>query len=224
MTTAGDFPTAQPSGRSVLFGLAPSIVVNAALPVIAYGQLTDRGWSPTSALLASSVFPIAATVFSLARSRALDGLGLVSLALIVVGVAGSLLSGNPRFLLIKELALNGIFGLIFAGSLFFPRPLAFFFGRQFATGGDPERVVAWNAYWVYPQFRRVQYTITIVWAVVLVTEAIVRVALVFVLPVSTFVWLSPMIFYGALIGTMVWMFAYVQRTRGEAVLAGVEVI
>jgi hypothetical protein len=208
----------------VLIGLIPSIVVNAVLPVIAFGQLTDRGWSSTSALIATSVFPVAATLFSLARSRTVDGLSVISLALIAVGIVGTLLSGNPRFGLVKESVLTGAFGLVFAASLLFPRPLAFYFGRQFATGGDPARLAAWNSYWVYPQFRRVQYTITIVWAVALVSEAAVRVVLVFVLSVGTMVWLSQVIFYAVLISLLGWMFSYIGRSRARAVDAGVDVI
>ncbi len=208
----------------MLLGLIPSIVVNAVLPVIGFGQLTGRGWSPTSALIATSVFPIAATLFSLARSRTLDGLGVVSLALIAVGIAGTLLSGNPRFGLVKESVLTGAFGCVFAASLLFPRPLAFFFGRQFATGGDPARVAEWNAYWIYPQFRHVQYTITVVWAAALLAEAAIRVVLVLLLPVGTMVWLSQVIFYAVLISVMVWMFSYVGRARGRAAAAGVDVI
>jgi hypothetical protein len=56
-------------------------------------------------------------------------------------------------------------------------------------------VQTWNSYWVYPEFRRVQYTITVVWAAALLLDAGVRVALTFVLPTASMVGLSPVIFY-----------------------------
>ncbi len=209
---------------SVFLGLVPGIVVNAVLPVVAYSILTGQGWSQVAALSASAVFPLVATLVSIARTRSLDGLALISLILIVVGLLGSLVSGSPRFLLVKESVLSGVFGLAVAVSLALPRPLAFFFGRQFATGGDPVRVQTWNSYWVYPQFRRVQYTITAVWAVVLLLDAGIRVVLTFVLPVASLVWLSPLIFYAGLFAMLTWMFAYIGRARARASAAGVDTL
>jgi hypothetical protein len=209
---------------AVFLGLIPGIVVNAVLPFVAYTILTGRGWSPVAALSTSAAFPLIATLVSIARTRSLDGLALISLILIVLGLLGSLVSGSPRFLLVKESVVSGVFGIVFAVSLVLPRPLAFFFGRQFATTGDPDRVQTWNGYWVYPEFRRVQYTITAVWAAVLLLDAGVRVFLTFVLPVATIVWLSPVIFYVGLFGMLMWMFSFVSRARARASAAGIETL
>jgi len=208
----------------VFLGLIPGILVNAILPFVAYTILTGRGWSPVAALSTAAAFPVIATLVSIARTRSLDGLALISLILIVVGLLGSLVSGSLRFHLVKESVLTGVIGIAFAVSLALPRPLAFFFGRQFATAGDPARVQIWNGYWVYPQFRRVQYTITVVWAVVLLLDAGVRVVLTFVLPAASMVWLSPVIFYVGLFAMLMWMFAYVGRARAHASAAGVETL
>jgi intracellular septation protein A len=208
----------------VFLGLIPGIVVNAVLPFVAYTIRTGWGWSPVAALSTSAAFPAIATLVSIARTRSLDGLALISLILIALGLLGSLVSGSPRFALVKESVLSGLFGIAFAVSLALPRPLAFFFGRQFATAGDPARVQTWNSYWVYPQFRRVQYTITAVWAAVLLLDAGARVVLAFVLPVATMAWLSPVIFYVGLFATLMWMFSYVGRARVRASAAGVETL
>jgi hypothetical protein len=219
-----DTPSESVRPASVFLGLIPGIVVNAVLPFVAYTILTGQGWSPVAALSASAVFPVLATLVSIARTRSLDGLALITLILIALGLLGSLVSGSPRFALVKESVLSGVFGLAFAVSLALPRPLAFFFGRQFATGGDPGRVQTWNGYWAYPQFRRVQYTITAVFAVVLLLDAGVRVVLTFVLPVATMVWLSSVIFYVGLFAMLMWMFSYVGRARARASAAGVETL
>ena len=209
---------------AVFLSLIPGIVVNAVLPVIAYTILTGRGFSPVAALTSSAIFPVIATMVSIARTRSLDGLALISLILIALGLIGSLVSGSPRFALVKESVLSGMFGLAFAVSLVLPRPLAFFFGRQFATGGEPSRVETWNSYWAYPEFRRVQYTITAVWAAALLLDAGLRVVLTFILSVATVVWLSPVIFYVGLLAMLIWMFSYVARARARAAAAGVETL
>jgi hypothetical protein len=167
---------------------------------------------------------VIATLVSIARTRSLDGLALISLILIVLSLLGSLVSGSPRFHLVKESVLTGVFGIACAVSLALPGPLAFFFGRQFATAGNPARVQIWNSYWVYPQFRRVQYTITAVWAAVLLLDAGVRVVLTFVLPVASIVWLSPLIFYAGLFALLMWMFSYIARARARASAVGVETL
>jgi hypothetical protein len=208
----------------VFLGLIPDILVNAVLPLVAYTILTSRGWSSVAALSTAAVFPVVATLVSIARTRSLDGLALISLILIILGLLGSLVSGSARFLLVKESVLTGVFGIAFAVSLVLPRPLAFFFGRQFATAGDPGRVLTWNSYWVYPQFRRVQYTITAMWAAVLLLDAGVRVVLTFVLHIATMVWLSPVAFYVGLFAMMMWMFSYIGRARARASAAGVETL
>jgi intracellular septation protein A len=208
----------------VFLGLIPAIIVNAVLPLVAYTILTGRGWSPVGALSASAVFPVIAMLVSIARTRGLDGLALITLILIVLGLLGSLVSGSPRFHLVKESVLTGAFGIACAVSLVLPRPLAFFFGRQFATAGDSARVQIWNSYWVYPQFRRVQYTITGVWAAGLLLDAGLRVVLSLVLPVADVVWLSPAIFYAGLFALLMWMFSYIGRARARASAAGVETL
>lgn len=204
------------SSVPVLAGLLPSIVLNAVLPIIAYSVLTSAGWSATSALLATSVFPIAGTLVGLARSRSLDGLALMSLGFIAIGIAGTLVTGSGRFMLAKEAVLTGVGGIVFALSTLWRRPLAFYFGRQFATGGDPQRIRRWNSYWRYPAFRRVQYTITWVWAIAFLADAGVRLALVSLLPVSTMVWLSQVLLYAVIIAVMTWMFGYIGRTTARA--------
>ena len=208
----------EPIRRAGFFlSLTPGILVNAVLPVVAYTILTSRGWSPVAALSTSAAFP-------LIPDRSLDGLALISLILIVLSLLGSLVSGSPRFHLVKESVLTGVFGIACAVSLALPGPLAFFFGRQFATAGNPARVQIWNSYWVYPQFRRVQYTITAVWAAVLLLDAGVRVVLTFVLPVASIVWLSPLIFYAGLFALLMWMFSYIARARARASAVGVETL
>jgi hypothetical protein len=204
-------------------GLAVSVVVNGVLPVVAYGYLTGHGWTSTSALIGTSIFPIIASLVSLARSRTVDGLSLMSIGFIALGIVGSLLSGSARFLLVKESVLAGLFGVAFAASLALPRPLAYFFGRQFATGGDPYRIEQWDGYWQYPQFRRVQRVITVVWAAALIADAGVRIALVFTLPLATMVWLSPVCLYVVLGATTAWTIAFGRRSQARAQRAGYDV-
>ncbi len=175
----------QPGAGAVLRSLAPSLLINGVLPIVLY-QVLPAGVATIPALVAGSVFPIAYTAWGWACTRSLDLIAAISLFFIVVGALSSLVSGSTRFTLIKELFFTGLFGLVFFGSLLAPRPLMFYVARQFATGGVPERVRRWDDLWQYPGFRHPMRVMTAMWGTTFVADALIRVALVFILSTSVF--------------------------------------
>src|SRR5262252_2475647 len=96
-----DSPSRPGQGMSLRAQL-PSLLVNAVAPFAAYQILTSLGVSGVSALASSAVFPVLGIGWSFARTRRPDIIGVVSLTFILVGVAASLLSGDPRFVLVKD--------------------------------------------------------------------------------------------------------------------------
>ncbi len=209
----GDFQS--PTMRGMMLSMAPSILVNGVLTVVAYQILLSRHVSSVTALILTALIPAAWTVGSLARTRRVDALGALSLIFIALGIVASLISGNARFLLLKESFLTGLFGLVFLGSFLLPRPLMFYFGRQFATGGEAKRMARWEGLWQYESFRRGNRVMTAVWGIGLVLEAAARVALVFVLSVSAFVVVSPIMVYGVLFGLIFWTISYSRAAARE---------
>jgi hypothetical protein len=139
-----DSPSRPGQGMSLRAQL-PSLLVNAVVPFAAYQVLTSLGVSTVLALASSAVFPVLGIGWSFARTQRPDIIGVVSLSFILVGVAASLLSGDPRFLLVKDSLMTGVVGLLCFGSLVLvPRPLLFYFGRQFSSAGDPARAAHSN--------------------------------------------------------------------------------
>lgn len=204
------------STRSALRGMLPSIVVNGVLPFLLYQALKRSGVAAVPALSAGAIFPVVSTAVGWLRTRQADVIGLISLFFIVIGVVTSLLSGDVQFTLLKESFLTGLNGLIFFGSLFTARPLMFYMARQVSTGGDPEAIANWNARWQFPMFRHAMRTMTSVWGGVFLADALIRVALVFILPISTFLVVSQVMFYAVLIGTMRWTMSYGRRMQRQA--------
>jgi hypothetical protein len=202
--------------RSSLRGLVPSLLVNAVAPYLAYQLLTDRGVDSLQALQTSAIFPVVGLARGYVRSRRLDIIGLISLVLIVLGVVASLISGDARFILIKESLLTGMFGLVWLATLLMPRPLMFYVGRQFTSGGDPARAADFEARWQYPAFRAVCRIMTVVWGVALLLEAGLRVALSFVLPIPIFLLVSPVLALAVTVGLIAWTMAYARRSRQRA--------
>lgn len=210
-------PAATP-GRPDPRGIARSVIVSAICPYVLFQILSQHGVPTVEALSAGAVFPLGATLVSWFRVRRVDGIGIVTLALIIVGVVTSLISGNVRFVLVKESLLTGGFGVVCLVSLLAPRPLMFYFGRQFATGGDPARLAWYDGLWQYPAFRFMNRLITVVWGVAYLLEALVRVVLSFVLAPAAVIAVSPVLALGVTFLLVTWTIAYSRRVarRGEA--------
>ncbi|EWM17235.1 VC0807 family protein [Kutzneria sp. 744] len=163
----------------------PTMLFNIALPIITYALLTGYGMADAPALALSGVWPLIELGISFARTRHADEFSIMVLVFLVIGVVASLAFNDARLLLVKDSAVTGLFGLVLLGSLLAPRPLMFYFGRKFATGGDPARVEWWNGLWQYPGFRRSQRILTVVWGAAFLGEAVLRVILSYALPLST---------------------------------------
>ncbi|MFD0359733.1 hypothetical protein ACFVHW_39305, partial [Streptomyces sp. NPDC127110] len=73
----------------------------------------------------------------------------------------------------------------------------------------------YNGLWQFEGFRNAQRRMTLVWGVVYIVEALVRVALSYVLDTSTMVTLSPFLIYGTLGGLALWTVRFVKRTKAE---------
>ncbi|GAA4260944.1 VC0807 family protein [Dactylosporangium darangshiense] len=201
---------------NVLLGWVVTIVCNILLPFLTYAVLTDRGMSEIGALTVSAVWPAVEVGVLFAIRRRVDEFGVLTLIIIALGVVSSLLLNDARLALIKESAVTGLFGLLLLGSLFAPRPLMFYFGRKFATDGTAERIAWWNGLWQYEGFRRTQRTLTIVWGVVFLAEAAVRIALAQVLSTETMLAVGSILPYVVTGALVAWTILFSRRAQARA--------
>jgi hypothetical protein len=202
--------------RTLLRNLAPSLLINALLPFLLYQYLTVQDVSVVNALAVTAIFPVAGIIFSWIRTSHLDIIGVISFVFIVLGLLSSLISGSPLFFLIKESFLTGIFGLTFLGSLLLGRPLMFYLSRQFYSGNDPSRAARFERRWRDPSFRFAQRFLTLIWGCALIGDALIRVGLVFVLPIPIFLAIAPLIGVLILLGLSIWTMSYARRRRAAA--------
>lgn len=205
-------------GASTAVGWIVTIVFNIALPIVTYDVLSDRGLGQVPALLISGVWPILETVLTLVRARRVDEFGMIVLVFIVVGVISMVAFNSPRLVLVKESAGLGLFGLVLLMSLLAPRPLMFYFGRRFATNGEPARIAWWNGLWQYPGFRRSQRMLTVVWGTVLALTSAVCIGLTYLLSVATMVVITNVVPYVVLAVLIAGTIGYGRRAgrRGQA--------
>lgn len=208
-------PPAAPS-PSLVRGLFISIVLNAVVPFLLY-RLTKRYFSASDliALSAATLFPLGLSILDVCRSRTLDPVAVISLMSILVSMIAVALGGNTRLLLIRESLFTGAFGVACFVSLALPRPIMFYFGRHFTAGRDPASIAEFNAGWQREEFRHVARLITVVWGATSVGEFLLRVALVYTMPASAVLVISPIILGGLVIATIVWTFAYIRRMRAR---------
>jgi hypothetical protein len=193
-----------------------TILLSVVAPIVIYGMLTDRGFSEVAALIISGIGPVVDLAITMLVSRRVDEFSLFVLVFLVIGVVTSLLFDDPRLLLLKESAVTGLFGLVLLGSLLAPKPLMFYFGRRFATGGTPERIAWWNGLWQYPGFRRTQRVMTLVWGVVLLAEAVLRGVLAFVLPVGPMVVVNSVLPPVVIALLVLFTITYAKRSQARA--------
>jgi intracellular septation protein A len=200
--------------------MAPGLLIDIAAPIAAFQALRVVGVATLPALAASWVFPAFGVLTGWLRRRELDGVGMLVLVVIVVGAVSSLLSGSVRFALAKESVFTGVFGLLFLGSLLAPRPLMFYFGRRFRAGQDPAALTYWNGMWRYASFRRANRIMTVVWGVALLLEAILRVVLVYTLPLSVMQALGQILALAVIAILIGWTVRYGNRVQGRARAGG----
>jgi len=210
-------PAPAAPSHHLVTGLLTSVVLNAVIPVILY-RLTTRylAASELTALTLAALFPLGWSIVDISRSRTLDPVALLSLLSILVSMLAVGLGGSPKLLLIRESFFTGAFGIACFVSLGFPRPTMFYFGRHFTAGQDPARIAEFNAGWQRAPFRRVTRLITVVWGATSVGEFLIRVALVYTMPVPVVLVVSPIVLGGLVIGTILWTFAYLRRMRARA--------
>jgi hypothetical protein len=203
-------------------GLVRSIVLNAAVPLALYllakRYITD---SEFDALAISSLVPLVFSGAEFVRRRRLDLIGILVLLGIAVSMVGIALGGDPKILLIRESFLTAALGVACFVSLFLPRPLMFYFGRQLSTGDDPVKVAAFNALWAIPAARHVFHRMTVVWGVVYCGEFLLRVVMVYTLPTAVVLAVSPIILGVLTFLTIAWTFAYARRSRQRGQTSGV---
>lgn len=203
-------------GKSLLLSWGPTIVFSVVLPFITYAVLTDRGVTPAHALMLTAIWPVVELLVFFTIHRRVDEFSVIVLIFLGIGLLSMVAFNSPFLLLVKESAVTGLFGIVLLVSLLLPRPVMFYFGRKFGTDGSAEGVAYWNQLWRHASFRRTQYTITAVWGVAFLAEALLRIGLAAVLPTSVMVAITSLLPIAVIAALVGWTIAYGKRARAAA--------
>jgi hypothetical protein len=209
---ANDRMTGTVMGKGRLF-VALNFLVNLGGPWLVY-RLVEGSTSITGALIWSSVPPIIWSLWQLVHSRRLDVISVLVIAGLGASLAATMLGGNPRLLLVRESFITGVFGLVFLGSLWCPRPLMFYIVRAtLAKQGIVEEQFA--AKWSIPRFRQTFYLMTTVWGIGLIVQMVLQIILAFALSIEQDLVFSPIVGYGCYFVLFGWSFWYGKKQRKE---------
>ena len=129
-----------------------------------------------------------------------------------IGLVLALVSGDPRFLLLKNSVVTGVLGLVFLGTTLFGTPLTLAASQSFQPARKAELR---QEYDTDPHVRRGHRLSSTVWGVGLVLEALVRVPLVFLLPISVMVALGEVMTIAVIGGLLAWNIWYVKRATAR---------
>jgi intracellular septation protein A len=158
-----------------------SLLVDLAAPTALYYGLRTCGVNQVAALLIAGAPPTARVAVVLARTRQIDTMGVLILAAVLLTVISSLITGDPRTLLVRNAILGIPFGLWMLASLHASRPLTY----QLAKSLLPTKERAFEREWTdKPGIRRVWRRLTILWGCGLLIHAAASVAMAATLAVD----------------------------------------
>ena len=202
--------------------LLTGLLWDAGLPAVAYFVCRAFGLDAWLSLAAGGLIALVRVGYVAARHRRVDGLAVLVLAVFAVLLVASLITGDPRVLLAKESILSGFLGLVLLGSCIVRRPVLFLMLRRI-NADDPVTLRKWDALWQsQPAFRRVFTVMSLVWGAGLLAEALIRVGLIFVLPIDVMAAVSPLLQVGTLGLLVVWSLWYRARRMRAAPTTGAE--
>ncbi|MGW2492165.1 VC0807 family protein [Streptomyces sp. NPDC001606] len=194
--------------RSPLDNFKP-LILDVAVPLGAYYVLKDAfGLSTFAALAWSSAVPAARTVWGLVKERTANGLALLILAVNVVGLVLSFVSGDPRLMLAKDGAVSSTVAIGILVSVALGKPMMTTAMKPFLVKGDAEKEAAWarlasGAVAGSAVFLRKERAFSLVWGGALLLECVLRVVGAYTVPVDTMVWLGTVVMVVALAAAFV---------------------
>jgi len=197
--------------------LVRNLIWDVGAPILVYYPLRLLGVSMVLALTAATAVALGRIAFVALRDRRFDGFAALMAAMFGIGLVLTLATGDPRVILAKDSVVTGVLGIAFLGSCVVGRPLMYALARRMLP---PERQAeADTRLGSDPRYRARLVTMSAVWGVILLAEAVARVVLVFTLPVDLMFGLSHVLQFAAVGLAILWSFLYGRRARRRAAVA-----
>lgn len=212
MTAMATERSSAPRLLTILWGL----VLDAGLAVGVYFGMRVAGFEPYYALLAGALVSGARLGYGLLRARRVEGFAAFMCIGFLIGTGLALFTGSDRFLLLKDSFTTALIGLLFLSSCFVGKPFIFHASKRFRAAGGMEQS-EWEQKWrERPGFRRLFRVMTMVWAVAFLIEALVRVPLVYLLPIDLAATAAGLLLPAMLLCLLTWTLRHAKRAEQRA--------
>ncbi|MEV6488704.1 VC0807 family protein [Actinoplanes sp. NPDC051633] len=190
-----------------------SLAWDLGLPVATYYALHALGAGDFTALLAGTLAAGSRMAWVAVRDRSLSPFSAVMAAVFGVGLVFTLVTGDPRWMLIKHSAMAAVLGLVFIATALRGRPLTLAAQQSFLPRRAAELA---SAYATDPHVRRGHRVSSFVWGAGLLVEALVRAVLVYTLPIEVMVGLSTALTIVTFAALTTWNARYIATAKRRA--------
>jgi len=192
-------------------GMLRSLLINAVSAFVIY--LLASPHMPTLAALAlMAIPPVLYSLYGWVRTRSIDPISIITLALIVVTMLLALLVRDPRLFMLRDSYLTGVFGLLCLLSLPFSKPAAYYMYRWLFVR-TPEQLERINAGWQVPYARFARRLVTLVWGLAFVGVALLDTYLLYHLPTVQWIAIHPFLFWGTMVAAFGWAILYSRHAQ-----------
>jgi hypothetical protein len=181
----------QASGRErpgvVTRVLVRGLAWDVGLPLAAYYVLHLAGATDWAALLAATGAAACRLLWTAFKGRSLNPFAMLMMIVFGLGLGLTFLTGDPRFLLLKDSVITGSIGISVLALSALGHPLTLDAAKTWSPqrAGDMDREFHNN-----PAVHRWHLKISAVWGAVLIVEASARAVLVYLLPIDVMVGVS----------------------------------
>ncbi|MDO9379650.1 MAG: VC0807 family protein [Nocardioidaceae bacterium] len=188
-----------------------SVLVDVVAPVGIFYLLRALGVGQVAALLAGGAAPAARGIYVIARHRTVDSLAGLTLSVIVLTVATSLVTGDARFALARDAVITLAVGIWILVTLRTARPFIYTFCTTFM--GPAEKQLWVECWGRSATFRHGMRVHTVIWGLGMIVDSAIRVAMAYTLPVDSVPALNA-IQYAVLIGVLLLISVLYSRAAG----------
>lgn len=193
--------------------IAAQLFFELALPLGSYYGLRAAGLSQWLSMVVGGLLLLPWIIYGLVRRRRVDAMAVFTLSVVVMATALSLVTGSPRVLAIRDSWVTALIGLWALGTLLTRRPFIMTASRGIIIAKVGEAGLAeWEARWdTEPVFRHQLRFISAVWGSLFLLDAVLRVVLVYTIPMDSFPLASTLLWLAMLGGLIAYHNWYITR-------------
>jgi intracellular septation protein A len=185
------------------------------LSILPYFVFRIAGFDETTSLVGGTIIASLRLAYVIIKHRRLDGLALFMIAVLVLGLALSAVTGDVRLLAAKDSLTTAFVGIVFIVTTVVGRPVMYLISRHFRAP-DSASQRRWDELWAAePEFRRMYVVGSLGWGTAMLAEAVLRMVLVYIWPIDVIIAVSTPAQLGLIALLAGWSFWYRRRPRNR---------